>query len=460
MRQRLPSAILIVPVVVLGVDLLTWGAAPGVGLALALLAFAGLLAVRFPAILGSLPGCAATVAASIATLAIACDAGPLPIACAMLSLAAMAIAGRSGGALDGAAFLARGAAGCIGLVVRPFADARLMARWRKVRTPARWRLAAWLLPGIFGSVFLGLFLAANPVLGDRLAALGGWFADSVAIPEPLRLACWWLAGVAGWGLLRCRWPRAREQQRIPGPHADRTGLVLRSLVVFNALFLLQNLSDAVYLWGGAALPEGMTYAHYAHRGAYPLIATALLAAVFVLAWFRPGSPVQADPWCRRLVIGWLVQNVALLVSAVWRLHLYVDVYGLTRWRVAAAVWMLLVAIGLGLMAWRIRRDLANRWLVNANLASVAAALLALGWCDVDGAIARHNVAHRGTGFDLAYLVDLGPASLPALSGLASEPEVDAAVARLRGQLSAELSDWRGWTVRRALWRPVADYSAR
>ena len=47
----------------------------------------------------------------------------------------------------------------------------------------------------------------------------------------------------------------------------------RSLILFNALFALQTVLDLTYLWGGASLPDGMSHAEYAHRGAYPLIAT-------------------------------------------------------------------------------------------------------------------------------------------------------------------------------------------
>nr|WP_280526934.1 ATP-binding protein [Rhizobium ruizarguesonis] len=58
--------------------------------------------------------------------------------------------------------------------------------------------------------------------------------------------------------------------------------LLRSPLLFNALFAVQTLLDLVYLWGGADLPDHMSHAEYAHRGAYPLIATALLAAGFIL----------------------------------------------------------------------------------------------------------------------------------------------------------------------------------
>ena len=71
--------------------------------------------------------------------------------------------------------------------------------------------------------------------------------------------------------------------------------MMRSLVLFNLLFAVQTGMDIHYLWRGAALPDGMTYAAYAHRGAYPLIVTALLAAAFVIVAMRPGSTPSARP---------------------------------------------------------------------------------------------------------------------------------------------------------------------
>ncbi len=97
----------------------------------------------------------------------------------------------------------------------------------------------------------------------------------------------------------------------------------------------------------------MTYAAYAHRGAYPLIVTALLAAGFVLAALRPGSATANDPLIRRLVYAWVAQNIVLVISSILRLDLYVGIYSLTYWRIAAFVWMGLVAAGLALIIVRI-----------------------------------------------------------------------------------------------------------
>ena len=96
---------------------------------------------------------------------------------------------------------------------------------------------------------------------------------------------------------------------------------MRSLVLFNLLFAAQTVMDINYLWAGAALPEGMSYASYAHRGAYPLIVTALLAATFVIVAMRPGSNAERSPLMRALVFLWVGQNVLLVVSSILRLDL-------------------------------------------------------------------------------------------------------------------------------------------
>ena len=465
MSRRPSSTFIVVPLLILVADVLLWGASPGIGLSVWIIAVSAVLIVRFPALTRTTAGMLALCGLTVAVLAGAVDQGALPTWCSIIALMAAAVIGRTGRAPDAVDVLERAASGAVGLAVRPFADARLAMRWRAGHGGPTWRGRGrgWLLPLGFGGLFAGLFFLANPLLGAHLTAGFDWLTHAIAFPAPLRVVLWWMCGLSTWLLLRGQW-RARRTSGI-ATRSDyghgRIVLVQRSLMVFHALFTLQNGCDLVYLWGGLHLPDGMTYATYAHRGAYPLIATALLAATFILAWFRPGSGVQADPWCRRLVLAWLAQNVALLISALWRLHLYVDVYDLTRWRVAAAAWMVLVGIGLGLIAWRIRRDLRNRWLVNANLTSLVVMLLLLAWIDVDGAIARHNCEHGGSKTDVGYVASLGPAALPALRTLAAAGNVSAtdAVRILEIEVDLDLKDWRSWTLAKARWRKHADTGA-
>jgi len=247
-------------------------------------------------------------------------------------------------------------------------------------------------------------------------------------------------------------------------------IVMRCLVLFNLLFLLQNLLDARYLWAGMALPPGMTYASYAHRGAYPLIATALLAAVFVLLCFQHGNNRTYWKWPRILVYAWLAQNIFLVGSAIMRLTIYVSIYRLTLLRVSAMIWMLLVAAGL---IWIIIKVIAEKdgiWLINVNVLTLCGVLMVCSYLDLNGFVAVYNVRHCSEtagdnemrqSIDLQYLASLGPEALPALQQLLDDcknkmtlqQRLDCSniMLRLKEQLQHPPS-WQTWTWRMAVLR--------
>ena len=355
---------------------------------------------------------------------------------------------------------------------RQFGDFTRLARIRRrrYRDPARWAGIAILcvVPMGLTAVFLALFTAANPLL-DRVLGSVDWMAPLEGLS--FRRVCFWIAAAAAfWSVLR---PRYR--QVLPSPArrfaaAGRASLVallfdrrsvLWSLAAFNALFMVQNVMDATFLWSGRTLPDGLTYAQYAHRGAYPLIATALLAGGFVLTALKPGTAMERDRAIRRAVYLWLAQTVALVASSIVRLNGYVGEYELTYLRAAAFVWMGLVAVGLGLIVARIALGRSNRWLVNANALALAATLYAASFVSVGGIVASYNVRHcaevNGTGprLDLFYLRGIGEGALPAIIWIQDhQTGLDAgylwaARQTFQRDLDAELSDWRQWTWRRA-----------
>jgi hypothetical protein len=235
----------------------------------------------------------------------------------------------------------------------------------------------------------------------------------------------------------------------------------RSLILFNALFALQTGLDLVYLWGGANLPGGMSHAEYAHRGAYPLIATALLAAGFVLIAMRPGGPAEHSRLIRPLVLVWTGQNVLLVISSILRLDLYVVAYSLTYLRLAAFIWMGLVAAGLLLMLIQIIMRKPNSWLVTANAATLALVLYGCCFINAPWVVASYNVEHcrevGGTGpnLDLKYLASLGPQALPALEAHTME-FLGIFPYSLAYRMSPDRDDfarwpnWRAWSFR--AWR--------
>ena len=156
---------------------------------------------------------------------------------------------------------------------------------------------------------------------------------------------------------------------------------------------MQTGLDLAYLWGGLALPNGMSHAEYAHRGAYPLIVTALLAAGFVLIAMRPGGPAEKSRLIRPLVLAWIGQNILLVISSIFRLDLYIAAFSLTYLRLAAFIWMGLVATGLALMLIQIIRGKSNSWLFNANAISLALVLYGCCFLNAPWLVAYYNVEH-------------------------------------------------------------------
>lgn len=433
--------------------------------------------------------------------------GGLAVALGLLGLITLAAIDRGGWTSSVAGWVRRWAVFMGKAATQAIRDTILQNKWLRshhgrsmslVDSRGVGSVRAWVIPVGLSVVFIALFAVANPVVqrgvshswdavSARITGLSEWLSFG-------RMVLWIGTAAAAWGLLRVRLrtPRPGTLKHAPDSgfvaQLDRvtgTSLVVRCLVLFNAVFAVQTLLDARYLYGGAALPDGMTYAQYAQRGAYPLVATALLAGLFVLLTFRPGGAAQRSAWCRRLVGLWVAQNIVLMASAAWRLNLYVEVYSLTRWRVAAAVWMLLVAVGFAWLIWRIVANRDNGWLLQRVALTAVVVLYGVCFVDVDRHIAEYNVTHcgevggEGQPIDLAYLEKLGPAALPATQRLvdtwAPDPavvesspsyesrswrrdhtpyrleEAQALAVRLERDLEQDLEGWRGWTWRRSQW---------
>jgi hypothetical protein len=238
--------------------------------------------------------------------------------------------------------------------------------------------------------------------------------------------------------------------------------LILSLVTFNVIFAVENALDIAFLWSGAGLPSGVTMADYAHRGAYSLIVTALLAAVFVLLALRPGSAAAASPLARRLVMVWIVQNLLLVASSALRTLDYVDAYGMTVLRLSALAWMGLVATGLALIGWRLLAGKSASWLINANALAAVTVLVAASVVDLGATAAAWNVrttlvrGKAGPPLDLCYMARLGSSSLVSLAMLeqhAKQPDMRDRLAHLRWENQTETADaqadWRRWTPRNA-----------
>lgn len=441
---------------------------------------------RYPAVLKSVPGFITTLALIGLIGAMIDWPGWLEIILAACALLMLVRIGQGRWQTDPFVWLGHWLRFIFTAWATPFHDAVILSRaTRGLDRRRRFHLTAWFIPLILTAVFVGLFAAANPIIEKWVNESADWLST---LPEHInlnRVSFWLVTLITVWALLRWRrgrrpdpYPRyrvsSRKRSAARGPTlfdaVVRPDFIVRCLVLFNLAFAVETVLDLIYLTGGVALPDGMTYTVYARRGAYPLVATALLAGAFVLICFRRGTHEPAMRLARGLVYVFLFQNVLLLASAAWRLYLYVDVYSLSRWRCATVVWMLVVAFGFVTCFYRIATRRDNAWLSRINALFAVMVIYICCFVNFDALIAEFNVrrCREITGsrdharLDINYLEHLGPESLPALRWAVERLETHSrrsqiarAIAELEIQLRQRDDDWRGWTWRTARLMPTA-----
>jgi len=338
------------------------------------------------------------------------------------------------------------------------------------------RITIWIIPIVLGGLFLLIFAFANPIIGN--ACISFWSAVSawsIPLPSFVRILFWIATAtllITLLGHLTGIQRTTSQQHTIPIPDEFNATLeqllspatITRALIIFNIIFAIQTALDLFYLWGGATLPTGMTYAQYAHRGAYPLVIAALLAGAFALVAFPTDTDKPSNKINRWLVYLWLGQTLLLVVFSTWRLWLYVDTYALSRLRFMSGIWMRLVAFGLITIIIRIAMKRSSLWLINVNTLMTLIVLYICALAGMDTRIANFNVhqyeKQLGTGnegLDVEYLKTLGPDALPALhrivgkcDGYPKADKIREAVYVLEETVATQMSEWRGWTIKNAL----------
>lgn len=338
------------------------------------------------------------------------------------------------------------------------------------------QLRGWLWPLGLATVFVLLFAVANPIWENWLEAIDIWvvlatiFNPRALFWLTLAWFCWPFVERSAPVVQGISWAKSGfdilrlQKSKTPPSESLRLAFFERCLILFNAVFAAQTLLDITYLWGGATLPEGMNYSEYAHRGAYPLVAAALLAALFVVITMRPGGAGEQSSSIKWLVLAWVAQNVMLVGSSVLRLDLYVAAYSLTYWRVAAFIWMGLVASGLLLIIARFLLQRPSSWLITTNVAVLATVLYAVSFVNFPNVIARYNLEQsslmvaQGSTMDYSYLRHLGPHAFPAIAEFVEESSLMASQQKAiligiadsaRGNFASDLdTGWRSWTYRK------------
>ncbi|MBT2450343.1 DUF4173 domain-containing protein [Streptomyces sp. ISL-43] len=338
-----------------------------------------------------------------------------------------------------------------GILLSPvgFADSAVLGvrwLWTGVRSRSNGNRDRWLpvvkaaLVAVALLVLFGtLFASADAAFADLLSGLT---PEVSGVDGPVRFLLFLLGTVVAVAVARTaagpsRWDRIEVA---PGKARSRVEWAL-PLVVLNLLFAGFNAVQLAVLFGGyreVLEATGLTYSEYARQGFWQLLwATLLTLAVIALAlrWAPRGG--AGDRRLVRAVLGTLCAlTLVVVASALHRMDLYVDAYGLTRLRVSVAgmeLWLGLVIVlimAAGVFGAR------ARWLPRAVAGSAVAAVLAFGLMSPDGMIAEGNVTRyeRDGKIDLAYFQSLSADAVPGLDRL-PEPRRSCALRGINNDLA-------------------------
>lgn len=239
------------------------------------------------------------------------------------------------------------------------------------------------------------------------------------------------------------------------PHRMSIGFVevTTVLVLVNGLFLAFGLVQFAYLFGGESniSGAGLTYAEYARRGFFELVAVSVLTLALILGLHHLSRRDAARQRLIFNILGSLMVALVLvlLASAYWRMSLYEQAYGYTHLRLYVQVFELWLAATFGWLLltlwWK-----PKRFAIGAFVSALGF-LATLNLINPDATIARENLErYQATGkLDAYYLAglteDAVPYLIPALDYVQGpEREVLARALGYRLQNMEQTPNWREW----------------
>ena len=200
--------------------------------------------------------------------------------------------------------------------------------------------------------------------------------------------------------------------------------VIAAVVPLLAVYVLFFISQWQYYVSGftGVLPKGFSYAEYAREGFFQLCTVSVinLIVIVLLILFTKKSK-GSHVLLKIITLVFSVFTLVLISTAIAKLIMYINIYGLTQKRFYAAWFMLVIALVFIVVA--VSRFIPKISVVTVSAAIVVASFTGLALCNADRLIAKYNVDRYLNGtistVDVIAMENLGDAAVPELIRLAN-----------------------------------------
>lgn len=211
-----------------------------------------------------------------------------------------------------------------------------------------------------------------------------------------------------------------EENRKSSPEISMNGVqLLTVLVSINILFFTYIAVQFGYFFGGEQVindSNGMTYSAYARRGFWEFIWLSMFILPILLSghWLQRSEAEKIQNGFKYLAIALVCAVVVIELSAIHRMLIYVQIYGLTELRFYSSVFMLYMIFGLAVFVIAVLRGQRGKYIV--TMAGLAVAfILMLNIMNPDALIAKHNLSRDDiSALDHSYLSRLSADAIPAI----------------------------------------------
>lgn len=294
-----------------------------------------------------------------------------------------------------------------------------------------------------------------PLLISADAAFEGLFnlLPEMDAREPIGSALWGLCAAC---ILYTRAVALAKSEKTPAKEKNRRQMhpltVNTVLGAVCLLYMVYLFSQLAYISGGLAgiLPEKFTMAEYARRGFFEMVwlCAINLALITGAVALTGGKESRLATRILCLILG--AVTLFLVATAVAKMVMYIDSYGLTRLRVLTTVVMVFLAVTTVVVSlWLLIPKLPYmKWIVIAGLLIGAVT----AWADVDTVVAAYNVRAYQSGqlqtVDINHLCSLSDGAVPYIAML-TEDDNQAIARRARNYLEnriSQIDDFRDWNI--------------